>query len=143
MFEQLDGKIYTKADLLNMKPLALTFVGDCVYELYIRNFLITEKYRDVNELHRKSVFYVKAKAQAYILHTLEEELTEDEQNFVRRGRNAHPHTVPKNANVIDYRYATAYEALIGYLYLSGNSERLRYILEKSVKIGRMRNESGK
>lgn len=143
MFEQLDGKIYTKAELLNMKPLALAFVGDCVYELYIRNFLITEKYRDVNELHRKSVFYVKAKAQAYILHTLEEELTEDEQNFVRRGRNAHPHTVPKNANVIDYRYATAYEALIGYLYLSGNSERLRYILEKSVKIGRMRNESGK
>ena len=143
MFEQLDGKIYTKAERLNMKPLALAFVGDCVYELYIRNFLITEKYRDVNELHRKSVFYVKAKAQAYILHTLEEELTEDEQNFVRRGRNAHPHTVPKNANVIDYRYATAYEALIGYLYLSGNSERLRYILEKSVKIGRMRNESGK
>ncbi len=143
MFEQLDGKIYTKAELLNMKPLALAFVGDCVYELYIRNFLITEKYRDVNELHRKSVFYVKAKAQAYILHTLEEELTEDEQNFVRRGRNAHPHTVPKNANVIDYRYATAYEALIGYLYLSGNSERLRYILEKSVEIGRMRNESGK
>lgn len=143
MFEQLDGKIYTKAELLNMKPLALAFVGDCVYELYIRNFLITEKYRDVNELHRKSVFYVKAKAQAYILHTLEEELTEDEQNFVRRGRNAHPHTVPKNANVIDYRYATAYEALIGYLYLSGNSERLRYILEKSVIIGRMRNESGK
>ena len=143
MFEQLDGKIYTKAELLNMKPLALAFVGDCVYELYIRNFLITEKYRDVNELHRKSVFYVKAKAQAHILHTLEEELTEDEQNFVRRGRNAHPHTVPKNANVIDYRYATAYEALIGYLYLSGNSERLRYILEKSVKIGRMRNESGK
>lgn len=143
MFEQLDGKIYTKAELLNMKPLALAFVGDCVYELYIRNFLITEKYRDVNELHRKSVFYVKAKAQAYILHTLEEELTEDEQNFVRRGRNAHPHTVPKNANVIDYRYATAYEALIGYLYLSGNRERLRYILEKSVEIGRMRNESGK
>ena len=143
MFEQLDGKIYTKAELLNMKPLALAFVGDCVYELYRRNFLITEKYRDVNELHRKSVFYVKAKAQAYILHTLEEELTEDEQNFVRRGRNAHPHTVPKNANVIDYRYATAYEALIGYLYLSGNSERLRYILEKSVEIGRMRNESGK
>ena len=77
------------------------------------------------------------------MHELEEELTEDEQNFVRRGRNAHPHTVPKNANVIDYRYATAYEALIGYLYLSGNNERLRYILEKSVEIGRMRNESGK
>ena len=143
MFEELNNKKYSKADILQMKPLALAFVGDCVYELYVRNFLITEKYRDVNELHRKSVFFVKAKAQAYILHMLEEELTEDEQNFVRRGRNAHPHTVPKNADVVDYRYATAYEALIGYLYLSGNSERLDYILSKSIEIGRMRDESRK
>lgn len=143
MFEELNNKKYSKAEILQMKPLTLAFVGDCVYELYVRNFLITEKYRDVNELHRKSVFFVKAKAQAYILHMLEEELTEDEHNFVRRGRNAHPHTVPKNADVVDYRYATAYEALIGYLYLSGNSERLDYILRKSIEIGRMRDESRK
>lgn len=143
MFKDLNEKIYTKAELLQMKPLALAFVGDCVYELYIRNFLITQKYRDVNELHRKSVFFVKAKAQAYILHMLEEELTEDEHNFVRRGRNAHPHTVPKNADVVDYRYATAYEALIGYLYLSGNNERLYYILKKSIEIGSARDESRK
>ena len=123
-----------------MKPLALAFVGDCVYELYIRNMLISEKYRDVNELHRKSVFFVKAKAQAQILHALESELTEEEVNIVRRGRNAHPHTVPKNADVVDYRYATAFETLIGYIYLSGDSERLEYILQKSVEIGRTRNE---
>lgn len=125
---------------MQMKPLALAFVGDCVYELYIRNYLIAEKYRDVNELHRKSVFFVKAKAQAYILHELEAELEEEERNVVRRGRNAHPHTVPKNADIADYRHATAYETLIGYLYLSGDSERLAYILEKSVTVGRMRNE---
>ena len=112
-----------------MKPLALAFVGDCVYELYIRNYLITERFRDVNELHRKSVFFVKAKAQSYILH-----------NIVRRGRNAHPHTVPKNADVADYRLATAYETLIGYLYLAGDRERLAYILERSVAIGSLRNE---
>lgn len=143
MFEGLENKKYTKIELLQMKPLVLAFVGDCVYELYVRNFLITEKYRDVNDLHRKSVFFVKAKAQAHILHELEEELTEDEQNFVRRGRNAHPHTVPKNADVVDYRYATAYEALIGYLYLSDNKERLDYILKKSIEIGRIRDESRK
>lgn len=140
MFEDLNEKVYSKAELLQMKPLAMAFVGDCVYELYIRNFLITERYRDVNELHRRSVFFVKASAQAYILHKLDAELTEEEKNFVRRGRNAHPHTVPKNADVADYRYATAYEALIGFLYLSGNSERLDYILKKSVEIGRMRDE---
>lgn len=140
MFEDLNEKVYSKAELLQIKPLALAFVGDCVYELYIRNFLITERYRDVNELHRKSVFFVKAAAQAYILHKLDAELTEEEKNFVRRGRNAHPHTVPKNADVADYRYATAYEALIGFLYLSGNSERLDYILKKSIEIGRMRDE---
>ena len=122
-----------------MKPLALAFVGDCVYELYIRNSLISEPYKDVNELHRKSVFYVKAKAQAYILHALEPELSEEEQNFVRRGRNAHPHTVPKNADVIEYRLATAYETLLGYLYLSGNQQRLKAVLERSYEIGRNRN----
>ena len=140
MFEELSCKEYSKAEILQMKPLALAFVGDCVYELYVRNYLLTGKYRDVNELHRKSVFFVKAKAQAHILHALEEELSEEEHNVVRRGRNAHPHTVPKNADVVDYRYATAYEALIGYLYLSGNSERLDYILKKSIEIGSERDE---
>lgn len=131
---------YTKSELAAVKPLALAFVGDCVYELYIRNYLISEKYKDVNELHVKSIFYVKAKAQAYILHILEEELTDDEREIVRRGRNAHPHTVPKNASVADYRYATAFETLIGYLYMLGENERLDYILQKSLEIGRARNE---
>ena len=73
------------------------------------------------------------------MRALEPELNDEERSIVRRGRNAHPHTVPKNAEVADYRQATAYEALIGYLYLSG-SVRLAAILEKSVAIGRMRNE---
>lgn len=139
MFGEIFEKKMTKNEILEMKPLAMAFIGDCVYELYIRNFLLTEPYRDVNELHRKSISFVKASAQAHILHEIQEELTEEENNIVRRGRNAHPHTVPKNANMIDYRYATAYEALIGYLYLSGQEERLKYILEKSLDIGRKNN----
>lgn len=123
-----------------VKPLALAFVGDCVYELYIRNYLVSEKYRDVNALHVKSIFYVKAKAQAYILHMLEDELNDEEKEIVRRGRNAHPHTVPKNASVADYRYATAFETLIGYLYMLGENERLDHILQKSLEIGRERHE---
>ena len=87
-----------------------------------------------------SLVFVKAKAQSYILHELEAELQEEERNIVRRGRNAHPHTVPKNADVADYRLATAYETLIGYLYLAGDRERLAYILERSVAIGSLRNE---
>lgn len=140
MINDLNGQKYTKTELMQMKPLALAFVGDCVYELYIRNYLISDKFRDVNELHRKSVFFVKAKAQAYILHEMDEQLDEDEHNIVRRGRNAHPHTVPKNADVVDYRHATAFETLIGYIYLSGNQDRLNYILQESVRIGSMRHE---
>ena len=64
MFDDLSEKTYTRAELMQMKPLVLAFVGDCVYELYIRNYLISEKYRDVNELHRKSVFFVKATSSA-------------------------------------------------------------------------------
>ncbi len=123
-----------------MKPLALAFTGDCVYELYIRNYLISQKYRDVNELHVKSIFFVKAKAQAHILHCIENELTEEEREIVRRARNAHPHTVPKNASVADYRYATAFEALIGYLYMLDDEERLEYILQRSLEAGKMRYE---
>ena len=140
MFNEFAFCKYSRQELAAIKPLALAFVGDCVYELYIRNYLISEKYRDVNELHIKSIFFVKAKAQAYILHHLEEELTPEEHEIVRRGRNAHPHTVPKNASVIDYRYATAFEALIGYLYMLGENERLEYILQRSLEIGRTRNE---
>lgn len=140
MFDEFSFHKYTKAELASVKPLTLAFAGDCVYELYIRNYLISGKYRDVNDLHVKSIFYVKAQAQAYILHMLKEELTQEEMEIVRRGRNAHPHTVPKNSSVTEYRYATAFEALIGYLYMSGDEERLRYILKRSLEIGSERVE---
>ena len=113
-----------------MPPLTWAYVGDCVYELYIRTKLVEETKLKPHQLHIKSIQYVKAKAQAEILKNIYEELTEKEKDIVRRGRNAENHHLPKNANVQDYMYATAFEALIGYLYLTEQNERLKEILNK-------------
>lgn len=130
-----DHVVLSKNELIEMPPLAMAFVGDAVYELYVRSSIcIDEKRRDVNYLHRSAVAYVKANAQATAVKALLEELSDEEKSVVRRGRNTHPHTVPKNASISDYRYATGFESLLGYLYYSGNNERLMEILEKSYKI---------
>lgn len=113
-----------------MPPLTWAYVGDCVYELYIRTKLVEETKLKPHQLHIKSIQYVKAKAQAEILQNIYEELTEKEKEIVRRGRNAENHHLPKNANVQDYMYATAFEALIGYLYLTKQNDRLKEILNK-------------
>lgn len=115
-------------------PLVLAYMGDAVYEVFIRNMLIERKKISVHKLHVKSILYVKASAQAEVLHKIIEELNEDELGIVRRGRNAKSGTVPKNAKVIDYKYATAFEALIGYLYLTKRNDRLNDIMEKAVNI---------
>jgi len=113
-----------------MQPLVWAYVGDCVYELFIRTKLVNESKMNAHKLHVEAIKYVKAKAQAELLKKIYDELTEEEQNIVRRGRNAENHHLPKNANATDYMYATAFEALIGYLYLSKQDERLKEILEK-------------
>ena len=84
-------------------------------------------------LHKKSVKFVSARAQASILKELEEFLTEEEKDIVRRGRNANPHSTAKNADIIEYKYATGFEALIGYLYLMENTQRLEEILNKCIE----------
>ena len=114
-----------------MPPLVWAYVGDCVYELYIRMQLINNTRLHPHELHVKATKYVKAGAQAEILDKIHEELTEEEKDIVRRGRNAQNHHLPKNANLADYKKATAFETLIGYLYLSKQDERLREILDKT------------
>ena len=85
-------------------------------------------------LHKKSIKFVSAKAQCSILKELEEFLTEEEQDIVRRGRNANPHSTAKNADIVEYKYATGFEALIGFLHLSEQKERLNEILEKCIEI---------
>ena len=115
-----------------MNPLVWAYVGDCVYELYIRTFLVNTTKMKVHELHVKASTYVKASSQAKILKNIENELTEEEKDIVRRARNTQNHHLPKNANPADYMYATAFEGLIGYLYLTKNFKRLKEILQKSL-----------
>ena len=121
-------------DVNQMSPLTWAYIGDCVYELYIRTELINKTNLKPHKLHIESIKYVKAKAQAEILQNIYEELTEEEKDIVRRGRNTENHHLPKNSNVQEYMYSTAFEALIGYLYLTKNNKRLKEILNK-VKIG--------
>ena len=112
-----------------MPPLVWAYIGDSVYELFIRTQLVNKTKLNPHKLHIESIKYVKAQAQAEILMKIYDDLSEEEKNIVRRGRNAENHHLPKNANATDYMYATAFEALIGYLYLSKQDERVREILE--------------
>ena len=124
-----------KIKLITMSPLVLAYLGDTVYESYIREHLIRQNInRKVNNLHKLAIQYSKAKAQATIIHELEDELTEEEMKIFKRGRNQKSHTAPKNADIIDYKYATGFEALIGYLYLSEDKERLEYLVKKGIEI---------
>lgn len=111
-----------------INPLVLAYIGDSVFEVYVRTKVVNDGMLKTNKLHRLSTEYVKAKAQAEALIRISENLTEDELNIVRRGKNANSNTIPKNADVADYKKATALEALIGYLFLSNKLERLDEII---------------
>ena len=122
-----------EADINQMSPLSWAYVGDSVFELYIRTKLVDETNLKPHKLHIKAIQYVKAKSQAEMLGKIHENLTEEEKDIVRRGRNAENHHLPKNANVHEYMYSTAFEALIGYLYLTKNTKRAKEIIEMAVK----------
>lgn len=118
-----------------LNPLVLAYIGDSVYELYIRgNLLIKGRDKKAHKLHVEAINYVKAKAQSDIIKKMEEKLTDEELDIFKRGRNAKSKTSPKNADIIDYRMATGFEALIGYLYLTGRKERLMELLNFGVNI---------
>ena len=104
-------------------PLTLAYIGDAVFEIIIRTLIVEEKSGTVKKLHLRSSKLVNAKAQADLLTAIEDHLTEEELSYYNRGRNAKPHSVAKNANLHDYHTATGFEALIGYLYLSGQMTR--------------------
>ncbi len=112
-----------------LSPLTWAYIGDCVYELYIRTNLVNKTNLKPHKLHIETIKYVKAKNQAKLLEKIQDKLTEEEKNIVRRGRNAENHHLPKNANVQEYMHATAFEALIGYLYLTKKHGRLKDILD--------------
>ena len=119
-----------KEEVELMSPLTWAYIGDAVYELYIRNKLINETNLKPHKLHIEAIKYVKAKSQAEKLNEIYESLIDEEKDIVRRGRNTQNHHLPKNSNVQEYMYATAFEALIGYLYLTKQNIRLKEILER-------------
>ena len=122
-----------KIDVNQMSPLVWAYIGDSVYEQYIREYLVTNTKYKPHKLHMEATKYVKAGAQAEILKKLETELTDEELDVVRRTRNTQNHHLPKNASVTEYMYSTAFEGLIGYLYLIGQKERLNELLDKIEK----------
>lgn len=121
-------------DVKEVDVKTLAYIGDVVYELYIRKYVISNSHAQVNKLHKKTIQYVSAKAQAHIIEVLDDEFTLEEKDIIRRGRNATANTVPKNTDVITYKIATGFEALIGYLYLKEDIKRLEDIIEKCIDI---------
>lgn len=122
-----------KIDAKQLNSLALAYMGDAVYEEYVRRHLLQSGKVKPHHLHREGTKYVSAKAQCQVLFRMLDEqlLTEEEYAVVMRGRNAKSGTVPKNTDVQTYRYSTAFEALMGYLYLSAENERLEELILKA------------
>ena len=116
-------------DVKMLSPLVWAYIGDSVYELFIRTNLVNNSNAKPHKLHIESIKYVKAGAQANILKKIEDKLTDEEKDIVRRGRNCENHHIAKNSSVADYSYSTGFEALIGYLYLMKQDERLEEILK--------------
>lgn len=122
--------------LNQVNPINLAFMGDGVYEIYVREHIVrTFPTLKIHEIHRKAVAFVKAESQANVIRTLMDRniLTQEERDWVRRGRNQHS-MAPKNASISDYRYATGLETLVGYLYLSGQNKRVEELIGYAIQI---------
>ncbi|PSJ31097.1 Mini-ribonuclease 3 [Peptostreptococcus russellii] len=128
-------KEISKEELARISPLTLAYLGDTVYESYIREYLIRKNiFLKINDLHKLAIKYVNASAQSKAIKGIEGILTQEEENVFKRGRNHKKNTSAKNASVVDYRHSTGFEAVIGYLYLDGDDERLEYIIEESIDV---------
>ncbi len=115
-------------------PAQLAYAGDAVYELLVRSHIINNHEYSVNQMHRQAIKFVKAKAQAELVRKLNPILTEEEIKIIKRGRNAKVTSSPKNADLMDYRYATGFETLFGHLYLNNEFDRLMMLFNKIVDI---------
>lgn len=121
-------------DVRTYSPLTLAFMGDCVFEIVIRSIVVERGNRQAGSLHKTKTAVVNAKVQARMIEALMEELTEEERAVYKRGRNAKPHTVAKNASVNDYRKATGLEALFGHLYLNGQEDRILELTKRGLEL---------
>lgn len=122
----------SKVNYRELPSLALAYIGDAVYEVRVREHLLVQGLTKVNHLHRAATKFVSAPNQARLLRSLMDELTEVEQEVVMRGRNTKTHTMAKNASVADYRYSTAFECLVAYLYLTDQDERLDWLFDRAI-----------
>lgn len=119
-------------DIRSYSPLTLAYIGDGVYELVIRTILVKNGNCPVNRIHKKASSLVKASAQSEIMRKIEDQLTEEEHAVYRRGRNAHSPTMAKHATMADYRRATGFEALVGYLYLKEEYTRMLDLIRMGI-----------
>ncbi|SDI91344.1 Mini-ribonuclease 3 [Alteribacillus bidgolensis] len=132
MIGKLEGD---KVDAKQLNALALAYIGDTVYDLYIRHYLIASGRVRPHLLHRTSTSFVSASAQAAVMFEILDKqlLTKEEESVARRGRNAKSGTVPKNTDQNTYRYSTAFEALLGYLYFLGREERIEHLVTFAIE----------
>ncbi|RAL23228.1 Mini-ribonuclease 3 [Thermoflavimicrobium daqui] len=112
-----------------INPLTLAYMGDAIYEIYVREYLIAQGISLPQHLQKEATKYVSANAQAKAFYQIKSLLSEDELTILKRGRNAKSGSIPKNAKVSDYRYSTGLEALFGYLYLSGKQSRIQQLMQ--------------
>ncbi len=126
IFEETSGE---QLEVKQIKPLALAYIGDTLYDLYIRSRLVLTRQEAPKLMHTEAIHFVKASSQAAMMKLIMEDLTQEETAVFKRGRNQKSLTVPKNATLTDYKWATGFEALLGYLYVIKQEERL-YTLMK-------------
>lgn len=119
-------------NIIDYSPLTLAYIGDGIYEVIIRTVIVDEANRQVNKIHKAASNLVKAETQAKMIHFIMDDLTEEEVKIYKRGRNAKAVTRAKNASMSDYRTATGFEALMGWLYLTGQSERMMELIKKCI-----------
>lgn len=120
-------------DMANYSPLTLAYIGDAIYEIVIRTIVVAQANSQVNKLHKRTSNLVKAPAQAKMILSLMDELTEEEKAVYKRGRNAKSVSMAKNATMSEYRTATGFEALMGYLYLSKQSDRMLNLIKDGIQ----------
>ncbi len=118
-----------EVDIRTYSPLTLAYIGDAVYDLIFRTMVVGKGNTSANKLHNKTVQYVKAPAQAQLIESILNQLTEEESSVYKRGRNAKPYTMAKNATMAEYKKATGWEAVVGYLYLQGRMERILELIQ--------------
>ncbi|WP_024864841.1 Mini-ribonuclease 3 [Butyrivibrio sp. FCS014] len=120
-------------DIRTYSPLTLAYIGDALFDLIIRSVLVNKGNTAVNNLHKRASAIVKAPSQSAIAAAIMDDLTEEEKDIYRRGRNSKPHTKAKNASTMEYLEATGFEAVMGYLYLSGNMDRAMELIKLGAK----------